>query len=178
MSVVGFDLTWSVGGREDPDALQKLSFAFERFGDDLTDFSAFVWPKVLPALEEEELRQFEAEGNGASGGWAALSPKYAERKEREWPGKPILERTGALREALTSSESTHARRIVTVDQFDFGTDGLEYASFHQLGTHHMPARPPFDFGDELEQSVQRAALEGVREALAHSELSEYVELSE
>lgn len=176
MSVVGFDVMWTVGGRDEPDALKKMSFAFERFGDDLSDFSAFVWPKVLPALEEEERRQFEAEGNGPSGGWAALSPKYAERKEREWPGKPILERTGALREALTSDSSSHARRIISADMVDFGTEGLEYASFHQLGTLHMPARPPFDFGDELQNAVQAAALEGVREALAHSELDDYVEM--
>jgi phage gpG-like protein len=83
-------------------------------------------------------------------------------------------RTGALREALTSSSALGARRIMTKDAFDFGTSGIEYASFHQVGTSNMPDRPPFDFGSELERSVTESMKEGVREAMRRTGADEFL----
>ena len=84
---------------------------------------------------------------------------------RPLPGQPILVATGALRDALTIDGSTHALRDYSSTQFNFGTQGLEYASFHQLGTSRMPARPPFDFGPDVEREMARAAADGVRKAV-------------
>jgi phage gpG-like protein len=99
-------------------------------------------------LAEAETKQFETEGDYGSGGWAALSPKYAAWKAKHYPGKPILEATGALRGSLTSRpfgvEEVSATRAV------FGTD-IEYAAYHQTGTEKMPARPPMQLPEAERQ---------------------------
>lgn len=174
--ISGFSVEYSINGQDDELALQRMVVAFERMADDVADFATYVWPKILPVLEQAEREQFDAEGKGPHRGqWAELSPAYAARKAMEWPGKPILERTGALRAGLTDSSSSFARRVMTKDEFDFGTEGVEYGSLHQVGTFDMPDRPPFDFGSDLERTVTDAALEGVREALRASGCSEFLE---
>lgn len=172
--ISGFEVTWSMAGQDDEHALERMAVAVERLGDGVTDFSEFIWPKVVANLEEEERRQFDAEGGGPRGKWDPLSPKYAEQKAQQWPGAPILVRTGALREALTSSSASGARRISTRDAFDFGTSGIEYASMHQVGTSRMPDRPPFDFGSELERDITESMKEGVRESMKRSGADEFL----
>lgn len=174
--VSGFELEWSVGNvPAGEDTLERMAAAVERFGDELVDFEQYVFPKVAGALEEYERRQFDAEGQGpVRGAWAPLSPDYAEAKEVEWPGAPILVRTGALREALTSSSSPFARRVMAKDSFDFGTLGIEYASFAQTGTENMPDRPVFDFDSDMERDLTEALKAGAREALRASRADEFV----
>lgn len=157
------------------DVLERMSLAFERAGDNVTDFGKFVFPKLVPVFEAELAGQFDSEGRGPNKGtWAQLSERYATWKALNYPGARILERTGALREALTSSSSSYARREIQTDQFNFGTVGVEYASFHQSGTDFMPDRPPFDFTDELEQNIEAAAREGVREAMRAAGADEFL----
>lgn len=236
----GFEVKWQLRGQDDELALERFAVAVERLGDGITDFSEFIWPRVVKDLEEELERQFDAEGQGPRrGAWAPLSPKYAMEKamggfdsagrraqgaidrwasdrgarrlskalraSEGWEGlkktqramrltmredkagamaraifggvsvsQPILERTGALRDALTSSNARGARRVMARDNFDFGTTGIEYASFHQVGTANMPDRPPFDFGTQLEKDVTESMKEGVREAMRRSGADEFL----
>ena len=109
---------------------------------------------MADAFGEAEARQFDSEGAYGSGGWAPLSPAYAAWKERHYPGKPILERTGALRHALT-------QRPFGVEHIEphFGEFGLSanvstgpfYGQFHQDGTDNMPARPVVAFPESLKR---------------------------
>lgn len=169
MSVYGLQLEVSVGTDTGEGALQRLAVAFERGGEAIADFGKYVFPKLGPAMEEAEVAQFAAEGAGpVAGQWAALTPTYAAWKEGVAPGMPILEFSGALRSALTSSSSAGARREATATDFVFGTQGVPYASFHQTGTAKMRARPPFDFGAAFEEVMKRVTLEGLREAIKAS----------
>lgn len=70
----------------------------------------------------------------AEGTWPPLSPGYAERKAAEYPGRPVLERTGRLR-----ADVTRARRTVGPRELVLRVDN-RYAALHQRGTRHMPAR--------------------------------------
>ena len=121
-------------------------------------------------------KQFDSEGSGARGSWAPLSEKYAAWKSTHYPGMPILQATGTMKDALTNSASPYAHREVSGNDFNFGTSGLDYASYHQTGTSRMPDRPPFDFSPDFERDLLAAALEGAREAMAESRLMEYVEV--
>lgn len=174
MSVVGIHIEYQVAGVDAGEAvLERISAAFERAGDEMKDFSKHVFPKLIPVFEAEERRQFDAEGGGPRGGWAALSPAYAAWKQQNYPGKTILRRTDALYEALTSSSSVFAERVMGGEEFNFGTRGVEYASVHQVGEN---ARPPFDFSSDFENDISRAALEGVREAVKEAGLDEFVDM--
>lgn len=167
MSVFGFDITYKVNGVEDRAAVEKLSLAFERAGENIKDFDRYLFPRLSPVFEAQEERQFVAEGAGPHRGhWAPLTEKYAEWKGQHYPGNPLLVASGKMREALTQPSSPFARRSHTGTFFEFGTQGVEYASFHQLGTSKMVDRPLYDFGPEFEAELQQAGLEAVREAVA------------
>lgn len=175
--IAGLAITYQVAGVDQgPAVLERISAAFERTGDELADFSKHVFPRLTPLFEAESRRQFDAQGGGPRGGWAALSPGYARWKEEHYPGKTILRRTDALYQALTESSSVFAERVMSGEQFDFGTRGVEYASFHQLGTGSMVDRPPFDFSPDFEADLAREALEAAREAVQAAGLDEFAEL--
>lgn len=166
MTTVALTVEYQVGDASGEQAVERLALAFERAGAELADFGKHIFPELVPVLEAAVEGQFDAEGAGPSSGpWAALSAAYAAWKEGVYPGQPLLVATGALRDALTVPTSAHALRDYSSAQFNFGTAGLEYASFHQTGTSRMPARPPFDFGPDFERELQRAAADGVRKAV-------------
>lgn len=164
MSAIVLQMEWTLGGQ--PNGLQRLTAALERAGAEVADVGKHILPKLLPVLEGETAKQFDAQGAGpAAGSWAPLSVSYAKWKEAHYPGQPLLVRTGALRAALTSSSAPGARREVSGNSLTFGTSGVPYASVHQTGSGRMPARPPFDFGPDMEAAMLSAAKAGVREAI-------------
>lgn len=188
MSVLGLKLTYAVGNNEGPDVLRELALGFEQGADEVRDFGKHVFPRLVPAFEAAMGRQFNSRGTGQTGAWAPLSDTYATWKRKHYPGKPLLELSGALRSALTESGSPNSYREWTASEFSFGTAGLEYASFHQFGTRRgffarasaflglssggMPARPPFDFDGRFNSEVEEAALDGVRAAIRSTRLGD------
>ena len=166
MSAVAITLEYQVGNETGDQSLERLAVAFERAGAEMADFGKHIFPELVPVLEAGVERQFDAEGTGPTAGpWAQLSAQYAAWKEDNYPGQPLLVATGALRDALTVDGSAHALRDYSASMFNFGTQGLDYASFHQTGTSRMPARPPLDFGPEFERELVGAAAAGVRTAV-------------
>lgn len=166
MTAVAITLEYQLGNETGEQTLERLAVAFERADAEMADFGKHIFPELIPVLEAAVGRQFDGEGGGPNaGGWPQLTEAYAAWKEGRYPGQPILVATGDLREALTVDGSAHALRDYSSTQFNFGTEGLPYASFHQLGTSRMPARPPFDFDAETETDLARAAADGVRKAV-------------
>lgn len=177
MSAVAVTIEYQVGSATGELVLERMAVAFERAGAELADFSEHVFPRLQTVLEDAVREQFDAEGKGPQAGdWKPLTPAYEAWKEERFPGQPILVATGALRDALTVSGSAHALRDNSASQFNFGTQGLEYASFHQVGTTRMVARPPFDFVPAFEREMLQAAAEGVREGIKAATLDEYTTL--
>lgn len=119
------------------------------FMQDLRPF----WPLVVPLVTAWWKLQFESEGAFGGEKWAALSPMYEQRKRMLYPGRKILEATGALRRAASSPS-----RSVTPTTLTLTIDDPK-AEFHQQGTSRMPARP-LVFGDPLGAEASRQ-LQGV-----------------
>lgn len=117
-----------------PEQLQKLAVF-------LTDLRAF-WPRVVPLVTGWWRRQFETEGSFAGHAWSPLSPDYAARKASLYPGKGILQATGALRGAASrpARAQTPTSLTLSIDDPKLG--------YHQAGTPRMPARP-LVFGEPL-----------------------------
>lgn len=158
--------------------LERLTVAFERTGDELENFGELVFPRLTPVFEAEMAKQFQSEGSGPSGHWQQLSADYEAWKSKHYPGNPILEATGRMKEGLTESSSPFATRAFSGNDFEFGTSGVEYASYHQLGTTAgLPARPLFDFSTDFERDLTDAAFEAAREAVQKSGLAEFSELT-
>lgn len=166
MSAIVLQMEWQVGGGAAEPTLTKLTTALERAGAELAQVGKHVLPKLLPVLEAETAKQFDAEGAGPqSGSWAPLSVSYKAWKDAHYPGQPINVLTGKLRAALTQSGAAGALRAITGNSLNYGTAGIPYASVKQTGSGREPARPPFDFSSDMESAIQKAAMEGVREAV-------------
>ena len=112
---------------------------FSRMADNVKDLSDAFREIVQDFHEIVETQQFESEGRYGSGGWAPLKPEYAERKEKEYPGAPIMVRTGLLKESLLG-QNPYAREDIKPLEMKVGTQ-VFYAKFHQKGTKKMSARP-------------------------------------
>lgn len=68
--------------------------------EDISDLKPFYRDYFIPAYLRDMQKQFQTEG-GFVGGWKELSPEYEEWKERNYPGKLILQRTGKLRRSFS-----------------------------------------------------------------------------
>ena len=116
-------------------------------------------------------RIFASEGRG---GWPQLSEAYARWKARNYPGKGILELTGAYRNAATQIGSPHNVVEVGPDHLTYGVEGLDYALFHESGTNRLPARPVFDLlaeDEELFRAVTEAFSEYLNQKLSEVNLA-------
>ena len=107
--------------------------------ENLTD--GFDWESLAPMVAEAADRIFASEGRG---GWPQLSPAYARWKERNFPGKGILDLTGAYISAATQVGAPHNVITTTENSLTYGVEGLDYPVFHESGTDRLPARPVFD----------------------------------
>jgi hypothetical protein len=120
----------------------------------LTDLRSF-WPLLVPVATGWWRRQFESEGEFGGSPWAPLSPAYEAWKRDNFPGKGILQRTGALKQA-----ASRPTRFVTPHTLTLSIES-DYLGFHQDGTSRMPARP-LVFGSLLGAEAQ-AELNAVAE---------------
>ena len=141
----------------------------ERLSENLTD--GFDWESLAPMVAEAADRIFASEGRGA---WPQLSEAYARWKAKNYPGKGILELTGAYRSAATQIGSPHNVVEVGPDHLTYGVEGLDYPIFHESGTNRLPARPVFDLlaeDEELFRAVTEAFSEHINQKLSEANLA-------
>jgi phage gpG-like protein len=131
------------------DRLQHLS-------DHLQDVAALLAPAV-PVVAAAIQRNFEEEGRPER--WPPLSPGYALWKAARYPGRKILERTGALRSSIrVGIEPTVPAALVA------STD-VPYAAAHQFGMpqRNLPPRPFLVLTDEDREEVAQAIADALEE---------------
>ena len=90
----------------------------------------FDWASLAPVVAEAADRIFASEGRG---GWPQLSEAYARWKSKHYPGKGILELTGAYRKAATQVGAPHNVVEVGDDHLTYGVEGFDpnYPLFHE-----------------------------------------------
>ena len=137
---------------------------FSRFGSH-TDDLRFLWPDVAADFRAIEQEQFQSQG-AHSNQWQPLSRKYGAWKARKYPGKQILELSGALWKSLTTKGGKHVERS-DKDSLTIGTS-VKYAGYHQRGTRKMPARKPIDLSEvdkkRIGRTIHRRLIGKAREA--------------
>lgn len=129
------------------DGDKQFDRSFARFGEQLRDFRQ-LWPGVITELRKITAEQFAGTGIGPSGKWKPLSKAYGAWKAKAFPGKPILQRTGALINSLTKNTGNSLVQALP-DSLTFGSS-LPYGGFHQarLPRTRLPRRPVFDLTEE------------------------------
>ena len=141
----------------------------ERLSENLID--GFDWESLAPIVAEAADNIFASEGRG---GWPQLSEAYARWKARNYPGKGILELTGAYRNAATQVGAPYNVVEVGDDHLTYGVEGLDYPAYHETGTNRLPARPVFDLlveDEELSRAVTEAFSEHINQKLNEAQIA-------
>jgi phage gpG-like protein len=135
---------------EGQDRLTAALFAYQQRVKDLRPFWTDVFaPKYFAEVQDAfatEGRKRNTHGQFRGGIWARLSPRYAAWKRVHYPGKKILERTGALKESVRWTGASLGASGIWESRpayVRFGTN-VSYGQYHQRGTERMPARPFMD----------------------------------
>lgn len=115
-----------------------------------------VFRKAQKELQDIYVNHFTSRGSGR---WAPLSAEYGSWKSRNFPGRPILVRSGRLFRSIERFTISEINKQSAV----FGTDVPE-AKFHQYGTWSMPKReiifePPL-FAKKLASDMSKYITEG------------------
>jgi phage gpG-like protein len=89
---------------------------------------------------------FESEGEAIDEVWAPLSPKYAIRKEKTYPGTGLLEATGLMRESFWS--------LVDPTSLTIG-NAAEYFKYHQSTAPRMkiPRRAMLKLTENMREQI-------------------------
>lgn len=156
--------------------LPALSVGLSRLRTDISDWTTFWRERFAPFFYYTIQQDFVLEGGASGTSWAALSPAYAAWKRKQFPGKGILVRSGALKASLASKDAAGAIFRATPTDLEVGTS-VPYARYHQYGTRErigflqlgtlgsgMPQRPPMRVnaafmgvvGKDLQKFVQDA----------------------
>jgi phage gpG-like protein len=133
---------------------EELARSFGLMSGAVNDWRPY-WPDIAAVFYISESARFSSGGFGA---WPPLSAGYASWKAKHYPGQPILVRSGALRESLTSRSGAGAIYEESPLELNLGTN-IPYAQYHQTGTSRMPARPPEGLNDTDLRVMQTIALD-------------------
>lgn len=137
------------------DGVETVNRAFNRTEGFIADMRNFA-PVVSDEFYRAEAEQFQSEGaRGASGKWSPLSKAYERYKAVKFPGKGILEATGALKESLTDREALDAIFSASREEIVLGTK-VPYAVAHHRGRGRLPARPVISLSEAQKRRMQKA----------------------
>lgn len=125
----------------------QIDRTLARFAEAASDARP-AWEAMADRFAKAEARQFRSEGSYGSGGWAPLSPRYAAWKQRHYPGRRILERTGDLKRSLT--DRPFGIEVIEPGFMVLGS-AVSYGAYHQAGGPNLPRRRPV----ELPESERR-----------------------
>lgn len=124
------------------DALKKLR-AIQKSTTNLQPF----FTEIEPILERAKNQQFASQGSYHGEPWDKLKPSTIKSRSRKgYGGSPILVNTGKLKKSF-STKSKNRNEMV------FGSKGVDYYKFHQLGTRKMKSRKMLLFGNPLMREI-------------------------
>lgn len=107
-------------------------FRIVNFGASLADWRD-AWPRVTDVMRDIQAQQFEGQGGrGQRDAWAPLSDAYARRKQKQYPGRPILQASTRLWQSLAGKTADTVEEYGPL-KLGFGTR-VEYAAFLNSGT--------------------------------------------
>lgn len=116
-----------------PEYTRRLRAIRDRASNERSMFQA-----LADRFKDSERSIFASQGASLGRAWTPLSPAYAAAKDREYPGQPILQRTGRLKRSLTETPRIRFRG----NTMEIGTD-IDYSEWNNDGvpSNNLPARP-------------------------------------
>lgn len=123
-----------------------------------------VFKKIAQDFRKTESSVFRSQGTyEGRQGWQNLSISYSLSKTKNYPGKPVLIATGAMRNSFTKEGGNHIEHISN-DKLIIGSSDPK-ANYHQNGTSKMPARPPLTSSNTTNRRWVRIAHEEIMSSI-------------
>lgn len=136
---------------------KQFNRIFGKIQNTLDDFTP-VFEEMKDAFYDEQKNVWGAEGAVDNlTPFAKLEKKYAERKQKVFPGAKILERTGKLWDSASKEGAPGNITQIEKNKMVLGTnlktpDGrYGLGALHQYGTSKMPARKVLRLTNRLKQ---------------------------
>jgi phage gpG-like protein len=85
--------------------------------------------------------------------WPQLSEKYAEWKEKHFPGKPLLVRTGTLRSSMTEENAQGGINLIGKSSAVFGSS-IRYGVYHDSNEPRKSNLPRRNFSEPSERRLK------------------------
>ena len=118
----------------------RVSFPLSRAAQQLADKEP-VNRRISIQLYGWTMRNFDVAGAMQTPRWAPLSARTLKEKARlGYSPQPLL-RTGNLRQAFASYYDANKGGIGARASYFSGGKKFDYATVHQFGSEHIPARP-------------------------------------
>lgn len=163
----------------------QIDRGIARFADCVADYRP-IWSVIEDDFYAQEKDQFKTEGSEGGEKWQPLSPAYAGWKQRHFPGKPILQRSGDLEKSLTTGDDPNSVKIEGRKVLTLGTR-LPYAIYHQslAPRRVLPWRPEIRLTEAFARSVmhhiqtylvQIASASGFRTGLGPIQVSKFASM--
>lgn len=111
---------------------------------------------------------FASKGASIGTTWPALSLDYARWKQKKFPGKPMLVRSGRLVNSLINKTEDTVDPNNTGNRIIYGTK-VPYAAIHQMGGGHIPTRKFLQI-TKTQQSFWRKLIKVYYTELANNEV--------
>lgn len=114
-----------------------------------------AWKLISDDWRKSNKTQFSLKGSGL---YPPLSPAYAKRKAKEFPGRPILVATERLKKSVTNKTHPDHINVIVKSGFTFGTK-VPYGIFHQSDAprkSNLPLRKFLFIGPEAPEFARRA----------------------
>lgn len=118
----------------DLNGIEEYSASLRRIRDRASNERS-MFRGLVARFKDSEKKIFASQGQALGRRWRALSPEYAQAKARQYPGAPILVRTGRLRASLTEKPIVRFRG----NTMEVGTN-VPYSEYHQRGMGNNPVR--------------------------------------
>lgn len=113
--------------------IEAINYVREQLSDLSEFYMNYMYPKMLRDID----KLFEEQGRPR---WQALKENYERWKRRYYPGLPILQLSGELRDSY--SISSHPSHVLEIHPRSISlSSDVPYASLHETGTDDMAARP-------------------------------------
>jgi len=133
---------------------------FEIQKNSFTYFNLNWWKPTqkewAPVLLKDHIVPWRQQSDPTTGRpWVSLTPKYAIRKQRNFPGQPILRATGKMQDEA---------KILPKDD-GFEVKASFYGVYHQFGARKMVARPWMGVPDKSLEHIVPIAWKNI---LSHS----------
>ena len=127
--------------------VEKVYQKLNRLGQGLYNFN-----EAMRLIGQDLVSYYANEGFGSQGGvfdhvWPRLSSKYSVYKAKKWPGRGILEASGAMRHGFIYSANSTS---VAVD------NQVDYFKYHQSTAPRtkMPWRPSMGVNDQVKERIK------------------------